>query len=319
MGNVAFLFPGQGAHYIGMGRDFYNEYNAAREVFWRADDILGFPISELIFEGEEEELSRTAITQPAILLTSIAIFKVLKERGFTPDAVAGLSLGEYSALVAAGAITLEDALPLVQKRGVYMQEAVPQGQGAMVAIIGAKRADVENICKQASSAGIVQPANYNYPGQIVISGECKAVEKAVEIANKDKLAGKMVALKVSAPFHCELMLPVQKKLSAELDKIEIKEPCVPIVSNVSARFITDPHQIKDALIKQVSSAVRWEDSIVNLIDAGFDTFVEVGPGRVLTGFMNKISKEVRSLNVDNVESWAQLKIKIVEGGSRKYA
>ncbi|NLI70996.1 MAG: ACP S-malonyltransferase [Firmicutes bacterium] len=318
MGKVAFLFPGQGAQYIGMGKDFYDEYDVARGIFKRADDILNFPISELIFNGGED-LSRTAITQPAILLTSVAIHEVLREEGLVPDAVAGLSLGEYSALVAAGAFSLEDALPLVQKRGIYMQEAVPPGQGMMVAVIGAGRADVENMCKRASSLGIVQPANFNYPGQIVISGESKAVKRAMEIAGEEKLARRMVILKVSAPFHSKLMLPVQKKLSAELDRIKIEKPAVPLVSNVSGSFVTDPQLIKEALVKQVSNTVRWEDSIVNLIDGGFDTFVEVGPGKVLTGFMNKISPDVNSSSIDDVESWLQAKERIMERGNMKYA
>lgn len=318
MGKAAFLFPGQGAQYIGMGKDFFDKYDVAREIFKRADDILNFPISELIFNGGED-LSRTAITQPAILLTSVAIHAVLKEEGLVPDAVAGLSLGEYSALVAAGAFSLEDALPLVQKRGIYMQEAVPSGRGMMVAVIGAGRVDVENICKRASSLGIVQPANFNYPGQIVISGECKAVKEAMEIAREERLARRMVVLKVSAPFHCKLMLPVQEKLSAELDKIKIESPGVPLVSNVSGRFVTDPQRIKESLIKQVSNTVRWEDSIINLIGAGFDTFVEVGPGKVLTGFMNKIAPDVSSSSIDDVESWLQVKEGIMERGNIKYA
>ncbi|NLZ28500.1 MAG: ACP S-malonyltransferase [Firmicutes bacterium] len=318
MGKAAFLFPGQGAQYIGMGKDFFDKYDVAREIFKRADDILNFPISELIFNGGED-LSRTAITQPAILLTSVAIHAVLKEEGLVPDAVAGLSLGEYSALVAAGAFSLEDALPLVQKRGIYMQEAVPSGRGMMVAVIGAGRADVENICKRASSLGIVQPANFNYPGQIVISGECKAVKEAMEIAREERLARRMVVLKVSAPFHCKLMLPVQEKLSAELDKIKIESPGVPLVSNVSGRFVTDPQRIKESLIKQVSNTVRWEDSIINLIGAGFDTFVEVGPGKVLTGFMNKIAPDVSSSSINDVESWLQVKEGVMERGNIKYA
>ncbi len=318
MGKAAFLFPGQGAQYIGMGKDFFDKYDVAREIFKRADDILNFPISELIFNGGED-LSRTAITQPAILLTSVAIHAVLKEEGLVPDAVAGLSLGEYSALVAAGAFSLEDALPLVQKRGIYMQEAVPSGRGMMVAVIGAGRVDVENICKRASSLGIVQPANFNYPGQIVISGECKAVKEAMEIAREERLARRMVVLKVSAPFHCKLMLPVQEKLSAELDKIKIESPGVPLVSNVSGRFVTDPQRIKESLIKQVSNTVRWEDSIINLIGAGFDTFVEIGPGKVLTGFMNKIAPDVSSSSINDVESWLQVKEGVMERGNIKYA
>ncbi len=309
MDNIAVLFPGQGAQYIGMGKDFYDNFPGAREVFQKGDETLNMPISKLIFEGSEEDLVKTEITQPAVLLTSIAIFEVLKEKGLFPKAVAGLSLGEYSALVAAEALSLEDALPLVQKRGRYMQEAVSSKKGAMAALMGMKRDLVESICREASDYGLVQPANYNCPGQIVISGEKKAVSRAMELARENG-AQKIIELNVSAPFHCKLMEPVQEKLSRELEKVNIREAKVPLVTNVSAQYISKPKQIEESLVKQVSSAVKWEDSINKMINNGLEVFIEVGPGRVLTGFMKKISREVLPYSIGSLDSLHKLEEKL---------
>ncbi len=309
MDNIAVLFPGQGAQYIGMGKDFYDNFPSAREVFQKGDEALDMSISELIFEGSEEELVKTEITQPAVLLTSIAIFEALKEKGIFPKTVAGLSLGEYSALVAADALSLEDALPLVQKRGRYMQEAVSSEKGAMAAVMGMERDLVENICREASDYGLVQPANYNCPGQIVISGEKEAVYRAMELA-RESGAQKIIELNVSAPFHCGLMDPVQEKLFQELEKVNIREAKVPLVTNVSAQYISKPKQIEESLVKQVSNAVKWEDSINKMIDDGLEVFIEVGPGKVLTGFMKKISKEVLPFSIGSVDSLQKLEEKL---------
>ncbi len=297
----AFLFPGQGAQYPGMGKDLYQSYRAARRVFDEADRVLGFSLTEIIFNGAESELQKTEITQPAVLATSVAVYRVVTEEGGRPEAVAGLSLGEYSALVAAEAFTLEQALPLVQKRGRYMQEAVPRGKGGMAAIIGLQREEVEDICRRAASGGVVEPSNYNCPGQVVISGEAETVKEAARLA-REAGAKRAVELKVSAPFHCSLLRPVEEKMARELDRLELKPARIPVVANVSAEFVTEPEQVRKALVKQVSHPVRWEDSIKMLLGRGYDFFLELGPGKVLTGFMKKISREVYAAQVDSAPS-----------------
>ncbi|HHV95511.1 MAG TPA: ACP S-malonyltransferase [Clostridiaceae bacterium] len=301
MGKLAFIFPGQGAQYVGMGKDIAEKYEKANAIFDEASEVLGFDIKKMIFEGSEEDLKITENTQPAILTASIACMQPLLEMGIKPDVTAGLSIGEYSALVAAGAFPFKDAVRLVRKRGKYMQEAVPLGVGTMAAIIGLESNDVINACKEASYDGIVEPANFNCPGQIVIAGEIKAVDKAIEICNQ-KGAKRAVKLQVSAPFHCSMMKPAGEKLALELDNVKINNLSIPVVSNVTAQYVTDSNIIKELLIKQVSSSVLWEDSVRTMINDGVDTFVEIGPGKTLTGFIRRISKTVKTYNIENLET-----------------
>ncbi|ABN52169.1 MAG TPA: [acyl-carrier-protein] S-malonyltransferase [Hungateiclostridium thermocellum] len=301
MGKLAFLFPGQGAQYIGMGKQIADEYKSADAIFDEASEVLGFDMKKMIFEGDEETLKITENTQPAILTTSVALLQPVLEKGIKPDVVAGLSLGEYSAHVAAGTMTFRDAVALVRKRGKFMQEAVPVGVGTMAAIIGLDSEAVKECCKKASSEGIVEPANFNCPGQITVAGEVKAVEKALEIA-KEMGAKRAMLLAVSAPFHCSMLKPAGDKLAAELERVTLGDMQIPVVTNVTAEYIIDKDKVKDLLIRQVSSSVLFEDSIRNMIEDGVDTFVEIGPGKVLSGFVKKINKEMKTLNVEDIES-----------------
>ncbi|WHH59412.1 ACP S-malonyltransferase [Petroclostridium sp. X23] len=301
MGKVAFIFPGQGSQSVGMGKELVESYDAANAVYDQATQALGMDMKAMIFEGDEETLKITENTQPAILTVSIACFEVLKEKGIKPDVVAGLSLGEYSAHVAAGSVDFDAAVQLVRKRGKYMQEAVPLGVGTMAAILGLDNQDVIDCCEQAKDAGIVEPANFNCPGQIVIAGEVKAVEKACAVA-KGKGAKRAMVLPVSAPFHCSMLKPAGDKLAVELDTVEIKDMSVPVIANVNAEYIKEKDQIKELLIKQVSNSVKWENSIKKMIEDGVDTFIEVGPGKALSGFVKKIDKTVNIYNVEDVSS-----------------
>ncbi|MCG1012871.1 ACP S-malonyltransferase [Tepidanaerobacter sp. GT38] len=301
MGKTAFIFSGQGAQYVGMGKDLYDNFPAARKVFDEADEVTDGRISKMCFEGPKEILQETVNTQPAILTHSVACYSVLKENGILPDVVAGLSLGEYSALVASEALEFRQAVPLVQKRGKFMQEAVPIGKGTMAAIIGLEREQVLEICKMASAEGVVEAANFNCPGQIVVAGEVEAVNKAINLA-KAKGAKKAVLLAVSAPFHCSLLKPAADNLAKELEKVVIKDTKIPVVSNVNADFAREGQQVKELLVKQVNSPVLWEDCIKKMIDSGVDTFVEVGPGKVLSGFVKKIDKTLKVTNVEDTES-----------------
>jgi len=286
-----------------MGKELAGKYPAAKAVFDEADKELGFSISKMCFEGTEEDLKLTANTQPAILTCSVAVYRVLAERGLTPDFVAGHSLGEYSALVAAGALKFADAVQLVHKRGLYMQDAVPAGVGAMAAIMGLSPAVVADACKRAAEGETCSAANLNSPDQTVISGHAGAVKRAVEIASQLG-AKRAVILAVSAPFHSALMMPAQEKLEKDLRQTEFATLHVPLVTNVDADTIELGDEALDALIRQVTMPVRWEESIRLLIDEGVNTFVEVGPGRVLTGLLRQIERSVAILNVEDEKSLA---------------
>lgn len=301
MGKVVFVFPGQASQYPGMGKELAEKYPSARAIFDEADKALGFSISKVCFEGTEEELKLTANTQPAILTVSVAAARVLAEKGIPADFVAGHSLGEYSALVAAGSLNFSDAITLVRKRGTYMQDAVPVGEGAMAAIMGLSPAVVLDACKRAAEGQICAPANLNSPEQTVISGHAEAVKRAVEIASQQG-AKRAVILPVSAPFHSALMLPAQQKLEKDLRATHFSDLKVPLVTNVDADTIETGDQARDALTRQVTMPVRWEESMRMLLDEGVTTFIEVGPGRVLTGLMRQIERSVTTLNVEDEKS-----------------
>jgi [acyl-carrier-protein] S-malonyltransferase len=286
-----------------MGKQLAEKYLEAREVFAEADAALGYSLSQLCFEGPEEKLKLTEITQPAILTASIAAYRVLAQKALRPQYVAGHSLGEYSAHVAARTITFTDAVRTVAKRGRYMQEAVPVGTGAMAAILALALPGLEDACRQArqETGGVVSPANINSPDQIVISGSKAAVERAAELA-KEKGAKRAVMLPVSAPFHCPLMQPAQDRLALDLGALNFAKPNVPVVTNVDAVFVQDAEKARDALIRQVTGAVQWVRCMQELIAAGVQTFVEVGPGKVLTGLLRQIDRSKTGLNVENEES-----------------
>ena len=301
MSKVAFMFPGQGSQHAGMGTDIAGRYPVARATFDEADRALDYPLSRLCFEGPEQDLKLTENTQPAILTTETALFRVLEEKGVRPDFVAGHSLGEYSALVAAGSLPFAEAVSLVRRRGRYMQEAVPVGQGAMAAILGMDAEAVHSVCERASEDEVVSAANLNSPRQVVIAGHRSAVERSVSLA-KEEGARRAIMLPVSAPFHCSLMLAAEERLSLDLDRMEFKDLNCPLISNVDASVVRKGEAARQALKLQVSRPVRWHETILLLLDSSVTTFVEVGPGKVLTGLVRSVDKSVTMLNVENEES-----------------
>jgi len=284
-----------------MGKELAEKYSVARKAFDEADEALGYKLSQLCFEGPEDQLKLTEITQPAILTASVAAFRVLAEKGLRPGFVAGHSLGEYSAHVAAGTISFSDAVCTVRNRGKYMQEAVPVGVGAMAAILGMDLEKVSGVCNDAAQGEVCEPANINSAEQIVISGHKPAVERAAKLAS-ERGAKRAVLLQVSAPFHCSLMKPAQDRLAADLAALAFQKPAVPVVCNVDAEFIIDGEHGRDALVRQVTGAVKWEQSIRDLIGQGVQTFVEVGPGKVLCGLMRQIDRSKTALNVGDEAS-----------------
>ena len=295
MKKIAFIFPGQGSQYVGMGTDFYETFPCAKEMIDLAEKVSGIPMKELLFE-ENENINITKYNQIAMLADELAIWSVLREKGVESAVNAGLSLGEYAALVASGVMTPEDAFRVVTKRGEFMQEAVPTG-GAMTAVLGADTAVIENICEETE--GIVSIANYNCPGQIVITGEQKAVDTAAA-ALKEAGAKRCTPLNVSGPFHSAMLLPAGEKLAAELEQVEIHKIAVPYITNVTADYVTDSSQVKELLKKQISSSVRWQQSVERMIADGVEAFIEIGPKKSLCGFMKRIDKTVPAYHVDKV-------------------
>jgi [acyl-carrier-protein] S-malonyltransferase len=297
---IAFVFPGQGSQRVGMGRELWENFEEVKSLYEEATAALGYDVGDLSFNGPQDELNKTYRTQPALLTASTAACRVLSGKGIAPYVVAGHSLGEYSAIVAAGVISFPEALKLTEKRGRFMQEAVPEGEGLMAAIMGLGRNEVDDICLSVES-GYVSPANYNCPGQIVIAGEKRAVEDAMRLA-KEAGAKKAVALAVSAPSHCTLMVEASNRLAALLDTIDMKEPAVPVVNNADALFLTNAERIKSSLITQLNSPLLWEDSIRRILENGIDTFVELGPGKVLSGLIKRIEPSARLFNVEDTVS-----------------
>jgi len=299
---IAFVFPGQGSQYAGMGKDLAETFPAARQVFEEANDALGFDLSALCYNGPEDELKLTTNTQPAILTVSVAALRVLEqETGLVPAYVAGHSLGEYSALVAAGALSFADAVRTVRRRGAFMQDAVPVGVGAMAAILGLETSELDVVCREAAQGEVVSPANFNSPGQVVIAGHATAVDRAIELA-KAKGAKRAMPLPVSAPFHCSLMVPAGERLQEVLEDIEVSPLRMPVVSNVEATPNSDAGRVKDLLVAQVSAPVRWDESVQKMAELGVDRFVEIGPGKVLAGLIKRIAKGAATQNVEDVAS-----------------
>lgn len=302
MKKMAFVFPGQGAQYVGMGKEFYDEFQCVRDLFNEADDVLGFKISEMILNGDEKELSKTENTQPALLIVSTAISTLLKENSIKPDIVAGLSLGEYSALVCSGVLSFKDGLKLVRRRGELMAQAMPEGKGSMAAILGAKQEKIEELCEKSSFKGIIEVANYNCPGQTVISGEKEAIDYAIEIS-KDLGILRSIPLKVSGAFHCSLLEDASNKLGKELENIELNELKIPYVTNVTAKVIEDKEETKNLLKLGIKSSVLWEQSVNEMIKNDVDVFVEVGAGKVLSSFIKKIDRKVVALNTETLKDF----------------
>lgn len=302
MGQTAFVFPGQGAQSVGMGLDAYEEHNNSRRIYELADEVLGFKLTDIMFNGPEDRLKITYNTQPALLTVSIAYLEAFKEMGLTADYVAGHSLGEYSALVAAGSISFEDAVRTVFARGRFMNEAVPAGNGSMAAVLGMEREALIQLCNKVSAGiGLVELANVNCPGQIVVSGSMEGVQAVVQ-QGKEAGAKRVIQLEVSGPFHSSMMKPASVQLSSVLESITIHSAAIPLVANVTARPASHPEEIKQLLIQQVYSPVLWEDSIQWLISQGVNTFVEIGAGNVLAGLIKKIDREVKVISINSLSS-----------------
>jgi len=299
-GRISVVFPGQGSQYVGMGIEIHENFDRAQETFKEASHTLGYDIANLSFNGPDNELNKTFRTQPCILTVSTAIYRVLLSKGVKPNVVAGHSLGEYTALVAAEVLTFKDAVRLTEKRGQFMQEAVPEGQGLMAAILGLERRTIEEICLSLQS-GYAAPANFNCPGQVVIAGEKAAVEEAVNSC-KDAGARRAVPLSVSVPSHSRLMEDASRRLAELLDNIEFKDPKIPLVNNADAEFLDTKDSIKESLIRQISSPLLWEDSIKAIAHSGVQTFVEVGPGRVLSGLIRRIVPDASVFSVEDIKS-----------------
>lgn len=309
MGKLAIVFPGQGAQFVGMGQSVYEAFDASKEVFTKGSKALDKDLEALCFKGPEEALKLTENTQPTILTTSIAIFRAIEAEGVQADGFAGLSLGEYSALVAGGALRYEDAVKVVRDRGRFMQEEVPAGKGAMAAILGMEREIIESVCAEINQKGVCSVANYNCPQQIVIAGEAALIEEAVAVL-KEKGAKKAVMLPVSAPFHTKLLVGAGEKLGRVLADVEVNQPTKAVYTNVTAQVYTENTNIRETLVKQVSESVLWEDCVANMVKDGYDTFIEVGPGNALSKFIKKISKDVKVLCVETEEDVKTLKEKL---------
>lgn len=302
---TAFIFSGQGAQYAGMGKELYDNFDCVKKVFDKADSVLDFKVTDMCF-GEDERLNETEYTQPALLTMSYAIAKLMEEKGLKADYAAGLSLGEYSAHTASGTMSFEDAVKLVRKRGKFMTEAVPKGEGAMCAVLNLGADKIQEVCDEVSDIGRCMIANYNAPGQIVIAGDKNAVEKASE-AVVEKGAKRAVMLNVSGPFHTSLLKPAAEKLSEELKSVELNDMNIPVITNLTAEVVKDKSEVKDILVKQVMNPVRWEQSVKKMIELGVDTFVEMGPGKTLSSFVKKAAKEVGAdVSIYNVEDMKTL-------------
>jgi [acyl-carrier-protein] S-malonyltransferase len=309
LSKTAFVFPGQGAQVVGMGKDVYDAFDRSRSIFEQADEALGFSLSSIIFEGPDEALKQTANTQPALLTVSVALLAALEGRGLRPDYVAGHSLGEYSALVAAGVLSFEDAVRTVRARGQFMEQAVPSGQGAMAAVLGAERGSLAALCGAITADGTaVELANVNCPGQIVVSGTAAGVQAVVERGKEEAGAKRVIPLEVSGPFHSSLMKPAAANLQATLASIAMQDASVPVVANVTANIATAADDIRSLLVEQVYSPVLWEDSVRYLIEQGVDTFVEIGSGTVLAGLIKKIDKNVSVISINSMSALEALQV-----------